>query len=130
MRSHSSVGYRPTAACGVCRDGAVSSHVAVRPISQRPPRDWQFMEPMKPIEPKDEVCSDKVSNGSQYSIPEYTADNKKRLNFKKGRKERRPLDRLGKTFFFPRTPFACRCGDLAPRRHLSPPPWPTRMRFV
>lgn len=43
------------------------------------------------VEPKDEVCSDQVSTGSQYSIPEYSADNHKRLAFKKRTKGEPPI---------------------------------------
>ena len=109
------------------RDPSVKDHLEIGSSC------WRFvapMKPMKPIEPKDEVCSDRVSTGSQYSMPEYSADDKKRLTFKKRQKERRPLDQLGKTFSFSLPSFAFCYGDHVLRRHLSPPPWPTRMRFV
>jgi hypothetical protein len=135
--------YRPTACVYVCvcvyvcRDALFSRGRETHQVKDRleiGSSCWQFLapiEPMKPIEPEDEVCSDKASTGSQYSMPEYSAGSSKRLTFKKRAKGEAPIGLAWENLFISfRPPLRLCCGDHAPRRHLSPPPWPTRMRFV
>ena len=121
----------------VCRDALFSRGRETHKVKDRleiGSSCWQFLapiEPMKPIEPEDEDSSDKASTGSQYSIPEHSAGNNKRLTFKKRAKGKPPIGPAWKNLFISfRPPLRFCCGDHAPRRHLSSPPWPTRMRFV
>lgn len=82
--------------CVQCRDGTVSRGCETHQSNkdQGPPKNWQ------PIEPKDEVGSAKVSTSSQYTIPEWNADNNQRLTFEKRQKESLHWTSLGEKALF------------------------------